>query len=145
VRCDPKGPPGASAVHLCRNMQRLFGPEGPWRTPWMERVLPTIVSIVERVPSKTIFTRFIPPSTADYATACGAPITRDGSCSSADQTHVAVLGLYARRFDLQVELTQANPFSGIGEDSKPRERPPPHCAWPLKASQAGLTLVLKMW
>jgi hypothetical protein len=33
----------------------------------MERVLPTIVSIVERVPSKTIFTRFIPPSTADYA------------------------------------------------------------------------------
>jgi nicotinamidase-related amidase len=64
---DLKGPPGASAVHLCLDMQRLFGPHGPWRTPWMERVLPTIVSIVERVPAKTIFTRFIPPSTADYA------------------------------------------------------------------------------
>jgi hypothetical protein len=63
---DPKGPPGPSAVHPCLNMQRLFGPEGPWRTPWMERVLPTIVRIVKRVPSKTI-TRFIPPSTAPYA------------------------------------------------------------------------------
>jgi hypothetical protein len=29
-------------------------------------------------------------------------------CSSSDQTHDALLGLYAQRFDLQVELTQAN-------------------------------------
>jgi len=35
-------------------------------------------------------------------------VVKDGLCSSADQTHDALLGLYGQRFDLQVELTQAN-------------------------------------
>ena len=29
----------ASAVLLCVDMQRIFSSEGPWPTPWMERVL----------------------------------------------------------------------------------------------------------
>jgi nicotinamidase-related amidase len=190
---DLKAPPDQSAVHLCLDMQRLFGPDGPWRTPWMERVLPIVISIVERVPARTIFTRFVPPSTADdahgmwrayykkwkevtranldpdlidlmpalqkyvppaktinkpvysaFATGVlhnelqttgvntlivtGAEtdvcvlstilaavdlgyriiVVKDGLCSSSDQIHDALLGLYAQRFDLQVELTQAN-------------------------------------
>lgn len=35
-------------------------------------------------------------------------VVKNGLCSSADQTHEALLGLYTQRFDLQVELTQAN-------------------------------------
>jgi hypothetical protein len=27
-------------------MQRLFGPEGPWPTPWMERSLPAIAAML---------------------------------------------------------------------------------------------------
>jgi nicotinamidase-related amidase len=42
-------------------MQRIFSTEGPWPTPWMERVLPNVARIVERVPEQTIFTRFITP------------------------------------------------------------------------------------
>jgi nicotinamidase-related amidase len=42
-------------------MQKLFGPSGPWATPWMERVLPVVVRLAERHPARTIFTRFIPP------------------------------------------------------------------------------------
>jgi nicotinamidase-related amidase len=42
-------------------MQRLFGPGGPWATPWMERVLPVVAEIVAVQPERTIFTRFIPP------------------------------------------------------------------------------------
>jgi nicotinamidase-related amidase len=53
--------------HLCLDMQRLFAPEGPWPTPWMPRVLPAIVGLVERAPQKTIFTRFITPKTPDDA------------------------------------------------------------------------------
>jgi nicotinamidase-related amidase len=45
-------------------MQRLFSSEGPWPTPWMERVLPQVVQLVERAPSRTIFTRFLTPQTA---------------------------------------------------------------------------------
>ncbi|MET4801024.1 nicotinamidase-related amidase [Bradyrhizobium sp. LB11.1] len=45
-----------NAVHLC-----IFAPGGLWETPWMERVLPTIVDIVSRHQSWTIFTRFITP------------------------------------------------------------------------------------
>jgi nicotinamidase-related amidase len=52
---------GASAVHLCIDMQRLFSPEGPWPTPWMERVLPVVAEVARHAPEKTIFTRFIPP------------------------------------------------------------------------------------
>ena len=27
-------------VHLCVDMQRIFSAEGPWPTPWMDKVLP---------------------------------------------------------------------------------------------------------
>ncbi|MCK1733507.1 cysteine hydrolase [Bradyrhizobium sp. 138] len=49
------------AVHLCIDMQNIFAPNGLWATPWMERVLPTIASIVSRHQARTIFTRFITP------------------------------------------------------------------------------------
>jgi nicotinamidase-related amidase len=43
-------------------MQNIFAPGGLWETtPWMERVLPTIVSIVSRHQARTIFSRFITP------------------------------------------------------------------------------------
>jgi nicotinamidase-related amidase len=48
-------------VHLCVDMQRIFSTEGPWSTPWMERVLPVVVEIARRHPERTVFTRFITP------------------------------------------------------------------------------------
>lgn len=51
----------SGAVHLCIDMQNIFAPGGLWATPWMERVLPTIVAVVSRHPERTIFTRFITP------------------------------------------------------------------------------------
>ena len=55
-------------VHLCIDMQRLFTDEGPWPTPWMERVKPNVARLVAAAPRRTIFTRFIPPHTpADAA------------------------------------------------------------------------------
>jgi hypothetical protein len=42
-----------SAVHLCVDMQRIFSSDGPWPTPWMERVLPTVTRIAERFPERT--------------------------------------------------------------------------------------------
>lgn len=53
------------AVHLCIDMQNIFGRGGLWETPWMERVLPTIVSIVSRYRERTIFSRFITPEAPD--------------------------------------------------------------------------------
>lgn len=52
-------PPGRT-VHLCIDMQQLFR-EGPWCTPWMERVLPNVRRIVAAHAAETVFTRFIPP------------------------------------------------------------------------------------
>jgi nicotinamidase-related amidase len=49
------------SVHLCIDMQRLFSADGPWATPWMDRVLPIVAAIAERFPERTIFTRFITP------------------------------------------------------------------------------------
>jgi nicotinamidase-related amidase len=59
------GPLGDTWVHLCVDMQRMFAEETEWHTPWMDRVLPNVVSIVELAPSRTVFTRFIPPRYAE--------------------------------------------------------------------------------
>ena len=55
----------AQAVHLCVDMQLIFSAEGPWATPWMERVLPVVEAISERFPERTVFTRFITPQRAE--------------------------------------------------------------------------------
>lgn len=55
------------AVHLCIDMQRLFSDDGPWPTPWMKRVLPNCAALVALAPERTIFTRFVPPRTAESA------------------------------------------------------------------------------
>ena len=60
-------PPGAHAVHLCIDMQRLFEPGAPWATPWMERVLPHIEALVRHAPVRTVFTRFVPPRSKEDA------------------------------------------------------------------------------
>src|SRR5213082_46470 len=46
-------------------MQNVFAEETPWHTPWIARVLPVVARIAERHPSRTIFTRFIPPCRPD--------------------------------------------------------------------------------
>ncbi len=61
------GPLGASWVHLCVDMQRMFAEPTPWHTLWMRRVLPNVARVVELNPSRTIFTRFVPPETPDEA------------------------------------------------------------------------------
>ncbi len=48
-------------VHLCVDMQRIFTAEGPWPTPWMDRVLPVVAEVAGRFPERTVFTRFITP------------------------------------------------------------------------------------
>lgn len=52
------------AVHLCIDMQRIFSSDGPWPTPWMERVLPNALALTGHAPVRTIFTRFITPHRA---------------------------------------------------------------------------------
>lgn len=49
-----------SSRHICVDMQKLFAEETDWRTPWMDRVLPSVYQLVAHHPSQTIFTRFIP-------------------------------------------------------------------------------------
>jgi nicotinamidase-related amidase len=54
------GGPGDRTVHLCVDMQRMFAEDTEWKMPWLERVLPNVISITSLHPERTIFTRFIP-------------------------------------------------------------------------------------
>ncbi len=56
---------GNNWVHLCIDMQLMFAEATEWHTPWMERVLPKVVNLVELDPARTIFTRFLPPHCAE--------------------------------------------------------------------------------
>jgi nicotinamidase-related amidase len=62
---DLQHPLTSKTVHLCVDMQRIFSAEGPWPTPWMERVLPVVAELAGRFPERTVFTRFITPNRAD--------------------------------------------------------------------------------
>ena len=44
------GPLSPQTVHVCVDMQRLFAEDTEWKTPWMERVLPNVVRLVEAHP-----------------------------------------------------------------------------------------------
>jgi nicotinamidase-related amidase len=55
------GPLTERSVHLCVDMQNIFSSDGPWPTPWMDRVLPRVVVLAERFAARTVFTRFITP------------------------------------------------------------------------------------
>lgn len=57
LRDEPIGP---SAMHVCVDMQRMFGEGTPWALPWMPRVLPNIAALCEAHARDTVFTRFIP-------------------------------------------------------------------------------------
>lgn len=52
--------PGRPQFTSASNMQRMFAEGTDWKMPWLERVLPNILSITSTHPEKTIFTRFIP-------------------------------------------------------------------------------------
>ena len=53
------------SVHLCVDMQRIFSAEGPWPTPWMDKVLPVAAALASHHPERTVFTRSIPPERPD--------------------------------------------------------------------------------
>ena len=54
------GLPATVRYILCVDMQRMFAEDTEWKMPWLERVLPNIVSITALHPDRTIFSRFIP-------------------------------------------------------------------------------------
>lgn len=57
----------SETLHLCIDMQRLFGPGSPWAVPWIEKIRPMVKTLVAARPERTLFTRFIPPARLDAA------------------------------------------------------------------------------
>ncbi|MBZ9986854.1 cysteine hydrolase [Mesorhizobium sp. BH1-1-5] len=47
-------------AHICVDMQKMFMPPGPWAVSWLPATLPMVIRLVEKDPSRTVFTRFIP-------------------------------------------------------------------------------------
>lgn len=60
-------PLGDRAVHLVVDMQGMFM-QGRWTVPGADLIAPRIVALVEAMPGRTLFTRFVVPPTADHAT-----------------------------------------------------------------------------
>lgn len=54
-----------TTAHIAVDMQCLFAEPTEWFVPWLPRVLPNVLEIARRHPDRTIFTRFMPPRTAD--------------------------------------------------------------------------------
>jgi nicotinamidase-related amidase len=117
-----KAKPGAKTAHLCVDVQRLFSAEGPWPLAWMERVLPKVVKLVERAPSRTIFTRFLTPRSAEDMPGQWRLYYSKWSNVTLERLDNGLLRLVpqlqpyvppAAVFDKQVYSAFASPFAGI--------------------------------
>ena len=67
---------GPNTVHLCVDMQRLFGPESPWCSPWTERIIEVVEAIrgmVRSVPSLRVSSRRSGPK---ICPACGGLLSK---------------------------------------------------------------------
>lgn len=51
---------GASALHVCVDMQVMFSRGYPWALDWFERTMPQVEALCAVAPAQTVFTRFIP-------------------------------------------------------------------------------------
>jgi nicotinamidase-related amidase len=74
-------------------MQRIFSTEGPWPTPWMDRVLPIVTELASRRPERTVFTRFIPPERATDAPGMGQRYYTRWRIATREQLDPALLEL----------------------------------------------------
>ena len=102
--------PGPNAVHLCVDMQNLFAPGGPWATPWMAKVLPSVARLVAHAPERTVFTRFLPPVRASEAPGMWREYYRKWG-------HVTQERLQRESLDLVAELRQFAPPASVVDRS----------------------------
>ena len=58
---------GANWRHICVDMQRMFAEDTPWHVPWMNTIKDQVLELSSRHAERTIFTRFLPPRTAEDA------------------------------------------------------------------------------
>jgi nicotinamidase-related amidase len=105
------GAPGETAVHLCVDMQRMFAEGTEWKMPWLERVLPNILSIASAHPEGTIFTRFIPAQKRGHGVGMWRRYYERWGAMTIDQLGLEMIGLVpdlarfvppARTFDKHV-------------------------------------------
>lgn len=74
-------------------MQRMFAESTQWHAPWLLGVLPAIEAIVDICPDRTIFTRFIPPISADAASGAWRAYYRKWAAMTREQLAPELLEL----------------------------------------------------
>lgn len=89
----PFGPLGREAVHLCIDMQRLFGERTDWHTPGVADVTPPVVRIAEHAPERAIYTRFWTPKSIEHANGQWQAYYRRWQSVLADRNDADLYGL----------------------------------------------------
>ena len=147
------GAPGETAVHLCVDMQRMFAEGTEWKMPWLERVLPNILSITSTHPERTIFTRFIPAQKPGQGVGMWRHYYERWGSMTIDQLGPEMIGLVpdlakfvppARTYDKHVyspwtgsDLHQRCAAPGSIPSSSPAAKPMSACWRPCWARSTG--------
>lgn len=76
---------GPDCVHICVDMQRLFGPGYPWAVPWLDQIMPKVEAICGHNSARTIFTRFLPPANPDETIGAWRHYYRKWDCVTLDR------------------------------------------------------------
>ena len=91
----PFGPPGPCATHVAIDMQVFFSEGSEWAGPGTMAVAPNVARIAARAPQRTIFTRFMTPTTVAAARGRWQHYYRRWSSVLADRNAAAIYDLVA--------------------------------------------------
>jgi nicotinamidase-related amidase len=111
------GPLSANTIHLCVDMQRLFGAGAPWCSAWTERTLPLVFELARRSAERTVFTRFIPPRRAEDRPGMWRNYYRRWECVTREKLAPELLELFPALAALVppatvIDKTTYSPFVG---------------------------------
>ena len=90
----PFGPFGASVLHICIDMQRLFLEPGPWYGEACLGVIEPQKRLINHAPMRSLFTRFITANTADDATGSWQRYYRQWHSVTQDEAGSEILELH---------------------------------------------------
>ena len=61
------GPLGGGACHVAIDMQVYFAENSEWAAPATSGIVPAVARLAAHAPSRTVFTRFVPPHSVEHA------------------------------------------------------------------------------
>jgi nicotinamidase-related amidase len=107
------------ALHVAVDVQRLFTEHSEWRVPSLPAILPNLLKLCRHRPQQTLFTRFIPPASAEHGAGAWRRFYERWSSVTLDRMAPAMVELVPELAALAppVEVIDKGTYSAFGSEA----------------------------